>query len=366
MSQISIQSKKHYQKIKQKLLKWYGQNARLLPWRQTVNPYKILISEFMLQQTQVGRVIPYYKRFTKRFPDIQTLARARLQTILRYWQGLGYYGRARNLHTAAKIITNQYTGRIPKSIKELIELPGVGRYTAAAVASIAFDVNVPVVDGNVARVLCRLFYITDEPKRIPKKLFSLASDILSKRNAGLFNQSIMELGATLCTPKRPNCTMCPLIRLCRAKQNGQQADLPAKTHRKNKPCRRHAVAIIRKNQKILIVQQTKGRLLLGLWRFPSFELTKGSLTKKALSKHLRKEFNLKTSVGDRFDMVRHTYSHFTQKLYPFEIQLAGGSPKLDTQSHYKWVTMKTIKHYPLSGAHQKILTQIVAKNTVSQ
>jgi A/G-specific adenine glycosylase len=312
----------------------------------------------MLQQTQVSRVIPYFNRFVKRFPNIRCLAHARIQTILRYWQGLGYYSRAWNLHAAAKKITAEYNGHIPQSTKQLAALPGIGQYTAAAVASIAFDVNTPLVDGNVARVLCRLFCITDNPKRVHNKLWSLALNILSKGNAGLFNQSMMELGATVCTPKKPSCIVCPLSRLCKARENGQQANLPVTNHKKKKPCLPQAVAIIRKNEKFLIVKQTKRRSLRGLWQFPSIELKHGQVTETVISKHFRNELGFKAAIGRRLKTVYHTYSHFIQELHPFETRLMGKSPKFETQSALRWVDMKTINKYPFSGAHQKILLAI--------
>ena len=205
--------------IRENLLLWFKKNARDLPWRKTRNPYAIWVSEVMLQQTRVDTVIPYYRRFIKTFPTVQRLARADLSEVLKVWEGLGYYSRARNLQKAARIISSQFHGRIPDTLDGLLSLPGIGRYTAGAILSIAFNQEAPILDGNVKRVLSRLFAVSGNPARGKAEalLWQLSASLIPEGHASPFNQALMDLGATVCTPKVPQCSICPLARLCKAK-----------------------------------------------------------------------------------------------------------------------------------------------------
>jgi len=235
-----------YKEVPRLLLKWFGKNARDLPWRRTNDPYAIWVAEIMLQQTQVDTVEPYYHRFLKRFPTVRRLARARPDTVLKLWEGLGYYSRARNLHLAAKTILRDHDGNIPRTKQALLSLPGIGLYTAGAIASIAFNRNEPLVDGNVIRVLCRLLRIRENPKSGPvqKQLWQIAKELLPSGRAGTYNQALMELGATICLPRRPSCDICPLQKICRAKKYGEQAILPRRPDKKPLPRLDVVVAVI--------------------------------------------------------------------------------------------------------------------------
>ena len=216
--------------IQQALLRWFRENARDLPWRKNRTPYAVWVSEIMLQQTQVATVIDYFNRFMKRFPTVEKLARARQDTVLKMWEGLGYYTRGRNLHKAAKLITSDYSGQLPDTVDQLQKIPGIGRYTAGAIASIAFNRPAPILDGNVIRVLCRLFCIDGNPMDTPVKnqLWDLADTLVHTKHPGDFNEAMMELGATVCTPQNPSCLLCPLKNHCQAMKTGRQHELPVK------------------------------------------------------------------------------------------------------------------------------------------
>jgi len=233
-------------RLQKQLLSWYHRNKRDLPWRKTRDPYRILVSEIMLQQTQVATVIPYYLRFIRTFPTVSSLARAPLQNILKLWEGLGYYSRARNLHRAAQAIHKQWNDQVPSTVAGLSSLPGIGRYTAGAVASIAFGVNAPVLDGNVRRVLCRIFAIRKDPRDavVQDRLWRLAEELLPARNVGDFNQGLMELGATVCLPRTPSCSVCPVREYCRAHRLGIQNRLPVRIEGRAIPHHKITVATL--------------------------------------------------------------------------------------------------------------------------
>jgi A/G-specific adenine glycosylase len=258
-----------------RLLRWYDAHRRDLPWRlkrgsgETLNPYYVLVSEAMLQQTQVATVIPYFTRFLEHFPTLQSLAEADEQAVLRLWQGLGYYSRARNLHAAAKRVVAEHRGVLPRTPDELRMLPGVGRYTAGAVASIAFDCRAPIVDGNVARVICRLDKIERDPRDRDtlEHIWRRAEEILPTKRCGDFNSALMELGATVCTPRSPKCLICPVREHCKAQAAGVQEIIPAPRKAKPTPLLRRDVLCVRDGDRWLIEQRPgKGRWA-GLWQF---------------------------------------------------------------------------------------------------
>ncbi len=257
--------------ISLKLLRWYRRVRRAMPWRGTRDPYAIWISEAMLQQTQVATVIPYYEKFLARFPAVGDLAAARLDEVLRLWAGLGYYARARNLHAAARQIVAEHGGRLPDTVEGLRELPGFGPYTAGAVASIAFDRRAAVVDGNVARVLARVFAIRGDLKSVTARarLWRLAESLLPSRNCGDFNQALMELGATVCTPTSPQCGGCPLRGECTALKRGLVEQLPEASNRPRVRAETHAVAAVACGGRWLFVRRAERGLWGGLWELPT-------------------------------------------------------------------------------------------------
>src|SRR5512138_1923076 len=244
-------------RLANKLLKWYGENKRTLPWRGHPDPYAVWVSEIMLQQTRVETVIPYFERWMRLFPTPRALAGASEQDVLNAWEGLGYYSRARNLHKAAKMITEKFSGELPRDLYELRQLPGIGRYTLGAIASIAFDMNVPALDGNIKRVYARVFDIS-EPVDTPKGdklLWEIAEKYLPPNDAGDYNQALMDLGAAICVPKNPRCLICPLMKLCHARANGTQNERPVKLPKKEVPHHTRAAGVILNNGRVLLARR---------------------------------------------------------------------------------------------------------------
>jgi A/G-specific adenine glycosylase len=342
------------------LLKWFEKNARDLPWRRTKDPYAIWVSEIMLQQTQVDVVKSYYRRFLKRFPTVRRLALARQDTVLKLWEGLGYYARARNLHQMAKIIVRDFGGQIPHEKKILQALPGIGPYTAGAIASIAFNVDEIVIDGNVRRALCRLYRIRENPAsgKVQKQLDSLARGLLPAGRAGAFNQAFMELGATICTPRNPDCHACPLSLMCMAKKHNEQEKIPHRVRRKPLPRKIAAVAVIYQNGKILIDKRQPDGLLGGLWEFPGGKVKKGESLKTALRREIKEELGITIRDIHPLMTVRHTYSHFSVTLHVFRCAHASKTPKCRTCMEYKWVFPKQLKNFAFPAANQKIIAAL--------
>ncbi len=336
-----------------KLLLWYKKNYRQLPWRQTKNPYFIWISEIMLQQTTVQAVIPYFENWIKIFPDMTSLSLAPLQNVLKTWQGLGYYQRARNLHTASKIIVKSHGGEIPKDYDILKKLPGFGPYTTAAVLSLAFDLPYPVIDANVRRVLMRLMGLAKEAEtRHDKILLDFLFPLLPNKNMGTFNQAMMELGALICKPKNPACLLCPFPDVCRAYKQGKQEIIP-KPKKKSYKKIEAVVGIIKKENKFLIQKRPPHGLLAGLWEFPGGKMKSGETRKQALRREIREELLCEVLTLDFLVTVQHAYTYFQVTLHAFECELEK-NPRLDKDIQ-RWVTLKGIRHYPLPSGSAKII-----------
>ncbi|MEN6425830.1 MAG: A/G-specific adenine glycosylase [Phycisphaerales bacterium] len=346
-----------YLQIQRALLAWYVANARDLPWRRTRDPYAIWVSEIMLQQTRVPTTIPYYERFLERFPTVRHLARARLDTVLKLWEGLGYYSRARNLYQAAREIVSRFDSRVPRTKDDLLTLPGVGRYTAGAIASIAFGEREPLVDGNVARVLCRLSRIRGNPKdaAIRQRLWSLAEELLPEEQVGHFNQALMELGSEICTPRAPHCPDCPLERLCEAKHHSEQDQLPIRTATKPLPSHTVVVAVIYRNGRILIDKRKPEGLLGGLWEFPGGKVRPGESRKAALQREVREELDIEIEVDREIAVVDHAYTHFRIRLHAFECQYVSGEPRCVACADVKWVHPTDLTRYAFPTANRKII-----------
>jgi A/G-specific adenine glycosylase len=339
-----------------RLLAWYRRNKRDLPWRKTRDPYRILVSEIMLQQTQVITVIPYYRRFIKTFPTVSSLARAPLQKVLKLWEGLGYYSRARNLLRAAQAIRNQWKGKVPSSIEALSSLPGIGRYTAGAVASIAFELKAPVLDGNVRRVLCRIFAIRKDPRQavVQDRLWNLAAEILPEQNVGDFNQALMELGATICLPQTPSCSGCPVSESCQAYQTGIQNRIPVRIVKQTLPHHTMLVALIQNGRGLLIGPRPERGLLAGLWSFP--EMDWKDTTSRQIEKAIEKRLGLKTNLLRPLEPVAHTFSHKRITYHPFLFNCVSAHNRLPDP--WQWIPLDKIADYPLPNATRKILDQI--------
>jgi A/G-specific adenine glycosylase len=352
--------KKDIARYQKALVAWYLENCRSLPWRKTDDPYSIWVSEVMLQQTQVNTVLPYYREFLKKFPTVKRLARARLQEVLKAWEGMGYYARARNLHRAAGIVQKKYNGIIPDTWDAFRNLPGVGDYIAAAVLSIAFDQPHAVVEGNVKRVLARLQCI-DAPVNhsASAKTFKTAAEFLNDtRVPGTYNQALMEFGALICKPKAPLCATCPLPPFCKAFKTDTVAAYPQKTSSRPTPLYHIAVGIVIKSDRILITQRKPDGLLGGLWEFPGGKLKKGEKAKAACVREIKEEVNLIIKVVDHLAQVKHAYTHFKIIMDVYCCEYLDGRVKRNGPVAHRWIKMNAIDRYPLPKANHKFLAKL--------
>jgi A/G-specific adenine glycosylase len=347
-------------RIQTKLLRWYEKNKRDLPWRKTRDPYAIWVSEIMLQQTQVATVIPYYKRFLKSFPTVRHLAKADLSKVLKVWEGLGYYSRARNLHRASRIVLNHFNGKIPDNLTDLSTFPGIGRYTAGAILSIAFNKEAPVLDGNVKRVLSRAFAIAGPLAKgqTEARLWHLSESLIPKGHAGSFNQGLMDLGATTCTPKEPQCSSCPLCDLCKGKASGEPERFPAKAIRKKIPQIEAVSAVILKNGRVLLQQRPPQGLLGGLWEFPNWKIEDKQRSRPRLRLRLRncikKEMRMTAEAKELIGIFRQTFTHFKLTLHTYYCQ------SRDAKEKGKWVPVRTLHLFPMSRIHRKVANAILS------
>lgn len=345
------------------LLAWYEANARELPWRSDCSPYCTWVAEVMLQQTQVDTVIPYFLRWMDRFPDTQALAAADEQEVLSYWEGLGYYSRARNLHRSAKIIESEWGGELPRTVKGLQTLPGIGPYTAGAIASIAYQEDAAAVDGNIRRVLSRVFDVR-EPARSPKGeqvLWSLAESNLPQGRAGAYNQALMDLGSLICTSKNPDCGNCPIESYCQARALGIQEERPVKLPRKQIPHYIVTAAIIRRDGRVLLAQRPKDGLLGGLWEFPggTLEDTDEDLT-ACLMREIREELGVGLQVGEPFGAYQHAYTHFKISLHAFLCALEDDAQPKNLESEaLAWVRTSELEAYPMGKVDRQIAKKLM-------
>ncbi len=364
MSEIRIPLKQR-RSFASRLLRWYATHRRDLPWRRDAHdPYRVWISEALLQQTQVTTVIPYYERFLARFPDVHALAAAPLDDVLKAWEGAGYYARARNLHRAAQEIVTRFGGAMPDTVDALLTLPGVGRYTAGAIASIAFNRDAPVLDGNVIRVLSRYFKIQGDVKSptTQRALWALATQLVPHGKAGRFNQALMDLGATVCTPRRPACASCPLQRGCAARRLGIQEQLPAKRARRKLPHYQIAVGIIWNKGKILIARRFERALLGGLWEFPGGHRERGETLQECVKREVCEELGITVAVGKEFAVVQHAYSHFRITMHAFACRYVRGSPRAIGCAGWKWVSPRNLSRYAFPAANRKIIAHLTTHN----
>ena len=352
------------QEFQKKLLIWFKKNKRDLPWRKTKSPYKIWVSEIMLQQTQVNTVIPYYLRFLDQFPTIKKLAKADLQQVLKVWEGLGYYSRVRNMYKAAKMLVENNRGQFPKTFSEIEKLPGIGRYTAGAISSIAFQIPVPVVDGNVKRVLARYFEIETEinSTEAKKQFWPIVSDLVPQKLPGNFNQALMEIGATVCLPKNPLCESCPICLDCKAKLKNRQQDLPVKN--KNAPIPHYQIGagLIWRKNKLLITRRPENGLLGGLWEFPGGKQEKNETIQECVRREIEEELGVQVQVEEHFMTVKHAYSHFRITLDVYSCQWISSEPECKACSDFRWVTIDQLDAFPFPKANKRIVEKLTEKD----
>ncbi len=348
------------------LLPWWDTHRADLPWRHTRDPYAIWVSEIMLQQTQVATVIPYYQRWMARFPTVADLAAAPLDDVLKQWEGLGYYSRARNLHAAAQTVMAEWDGQMPPTAVALQKLPGIGRYTAGAIASIAYGEAVPVLDGNVTRVLTRLTdYAADVTTTAAKKhLWQLAGELVPAERSGDFNQALMELGQQLCVPAKPACLLCPLALPCRARQRGSQLERPVKPPRKRTPHYDVAAGVIWQNgragrdERFLIAQRPLNGLLGGLWEFPGGKQEPEESLPATLQREIQEELGIDIAVGEHLISIKHAYTHFRITLHAFHAAHVAGAPQHLAVANHAWVTLADLPNYAFAVTDQKIIAAL--------
>ncbi|MCC6146246.1 MAG: A/G-specific adenine glycosylase [Anaerolineaceae bacterium] len=346
----------------QLLLQWYAHAARALPWRERSDAYSILVSEIMLQQTRVETTIPYFQRWLERFPTLAGLAAAPEQEVLRLWEGLGYYSRARNLHRTARQVVVEYNGVIPSSAAELERLPGVGRYTAAAVASIAFGKDEAALDGNIRRVLARYFNIelSVGSPQAEKVFWGLAREHLPRGRASDYNQALMDLGATVCTPCAPRCEACPLEALCQARILGVQEARPVRRPRATIPHYIVTAAVIRRSGRVLIAQRPSTGLLGGLWEFPGGKQEPGESLVDCMTREIREELGAAVHVGVALGVYQHAYTHFRITLHAFACTLLEKQePQALHASEIRWVAPEELGDFPMGKVDRQISRSLV-------
>jgi len=337
------------------LIDWYRREKRDLPWRKDQDPYKIWVSEIMLQQTRVDTVIPYFNHFIEKFPTIEALADADEEEVLKAWEGLGYYSRARNLHAAVKEVKETYNGKVPDNPDDLGKLKGIGPYTKGAILSIAYNIPEPAVDGNVMRVISRILSIWDDiAKPKTRKIFEeVIYQIISKNYPSDFNQALMELGAVVCTPTSPSCLLCPVFEQCSAYHEGVQEELPVKTKAKaNKQVQ--IAAVVLKNEDFFYIHKRPSKgLLANLWEFPNCETEHGLLSQKEqLREFLLKEYGVKAEIGELKGTIQHVFSHLTWNISVY----FGHVSKEEKLKGLKKVTAEELSQYAFPVSHQKIFT----------
>ncbi|MGM0580063.1 MAG: A/G-specific adenine glycosylase [Bacteroidota bacterium] len=342
------------QTFSNRIINWYKNNQRDLPWRNTSDPYKIWLSEIILQQTRVNQGLPYYNKFVSQYPSVHDLAKAPEDEVMRLWQGLGYYSRARNLHECAKSIVKDYNGEFPQTYKELLKLKGIGKYTAAAIASFAFGHSVPVVDGNVFRLLARYFNLSDDisqPKTFTK-FFNVANELISKNQAASFNQAMMELGATICTPKNPDCENCPLAQECEARILHKQSELPVKK-KKIKVKNRYLYYLIwQKDEKLAMKKRGPKDIWQGLFDFDLIESKKALSTEEVFEK-VNEQYN-NAEVVEISEPVKHILSH--QRLEAIFIELRSNNQNVLNDHDLKYYTKQEVEELPKPRLIEKYLT----------
>ncbi len=351
-----VLSEETVQELRRSLLSWYATQGRDLPWRRTRDPYAIWISEIMLQQTQVKTVIPYYERWLKAFPTVQALAKAQQQQVLKLWEGLGYYARARNLHSAAQQVISEFDGEFPQTLERAIALKGIGRTTAGGILSAAFNLPVAILDGNVKRVLARLVAFPAVPNKALNQLWKLSEQLVDRQQPRDFNQAIMDLGATLCTRHNPACLLCPWQSRCAAYNQNAVSRFPMTESRKPLPHKQIGVAVITDEQgKILIDRRKQEGLLGGLWEFPGGKIEPEETVEDCVSREIKEELDIEIEVGDRLITIEHAYTHFKVTLNVFNCKHLSGDPKPIECDEVKWVTLDEIDEYPFPKANSQII-----------
>lgn len=349
--------------FRRRLLAWFGKHARELPWRRDRDAYKVWVSEVMLQQTQAATVVPYFERFTRRFPDVRCLAEAREEDVLKLWEGLGYYRRARQLHAAAQRIVERHGGELPRELDALRALPGIGRYTAGAIASIAFDQAAPIVEANTQRLFARLLALRGDARTSAsqERLWRFAEEVLPRRGAGRFNQALMELGALVCTPRSPRCPECPVATLCAARRAGIEDKIPAPARRPKFEDVSAVAVVIRHRGKVLVLKRQAAERWAGLWDFPRVELSlaeEDAARSAAVRRGTHEQTGLHVRLGQPFATLKHGVTRFRISL---ECRFADcDSARLSQNGReLRWAKPAELGELPLSTTGRKIARLLI-------
>lgn len=350
----------------EQLLIWYQSHRRVLPWREETDPYRIWLSEVMLQQTQVKTVIPYYHRWLQKFPTLESVALSSLDEVLKVWEGMGYYSRCRNFFKACQIVKREYEGRIPSSWFEFRQLPGVGDYTAAAVLSFAFDKPYPVLDGNVNRVMARLLVFPDNPSKGKKLFIQKLNEWMNPEKPSEFNHAMMDLGSLVCRKHQPRCIppgngtesteTCPINEFCKGYFQGNPELFPVRPEKKPRPHRTIVAGVIWNGDRFLIHRRPENGLLGGLWEFPGGKVRRGESLKKALVREIKEETRLQVTVQKPVGIIDHAYSHFSITLHVFHTSLMGGQEEKSTPDDCKWIAPGDLEKFPFPTANHKIFS----------
>lgn len=347
--------------LRRALLEWFAVTARALPWRERYQPYQVWISEIMLQQTQMERGVVYFERWIKRFPEIAEVAAAAEEEILNYWEGLGYYSRARHIHAAARQVVRDFGGRLPASLPDLLRLPGIGKYSARAILSIAFQQDYPVVDGNVERLFARLFAI-DEPVKSPAaqaRIWALAQALLPLGQAREWNQALMEFGALVCVRGAPRCGLCPLTAVCQSFQTGSTAARPVSGKPQATVHVSFVAAIIVADNLLYVQQRPPGVRWASLWEFPGGHLEEGESPAEAVLREVREETEFDIAIQAPLPVVTHAYTKYRATLYPFLCRLPRPAvPVLHAAQDYRWLPLSDLDALAFSSGHRQVIRQL--------
>ena len=370
------------QRFRRRLVRWYDSQGRDLPWRRTRSPYEIWISEIMLQQTTVAAVRPFYERFLERFDSVEALASADEQEVLKYWEGLGYYSRARNLHRASRMIVDQFAGQLPPDVSALRSLPGVGPYSAGAIASFAFDLRAPIVEANTRRLYARLMGLQQDLRTAAaqRQLWTFAEHILPRQQVGRFNQALMDLGNTVCRPAKPDCKACPVSACCRAFAEGLQDVVPVVPERPPMTPLLEAALVVRSGQRVLLRECGPHERWAGLWDFPRVSLTEAfpdlvqqtisgrdwPRIRSFLSDAVSAQFDLQADVHDLVAEWKHTVTRYRIRLLSFEAELvlSGSEQHPEATSNAEWVTLRCLADRPLSTTGRRLADLVTASSGV--
>jgi A/G-specific adenine glycosylase len=346
-------------KLRQRLLRWYAAHRRDLPWRRvdergSADPYRIWVAEVMLIQTQVDAVIPYYERFLQRFPDVGALAAADPDDVLKSWEGLGYYARARNLQRAAALIVERHGGQLPRDERSLRALPGIGPYTAAAILAIAFDQPGLAIDGNLRRVLSRVYDLAEPTEAALHE----STGSLARERPGDVNQALMDLGSLVCTPRSPRCASCPVEDLCLAHTRGSVEARPGRKPVKRRPHYDIAVGVVWHGDEILVAKRPPDGLLGGLWEFPGGKAQPGESLEAAVVREVGEELDIQVEPGEKIATVDHAYSHFEITLHAFHCRYRSGTPRPLRCQEFAWVRPADLDRYAFPAANRRVLAQL--------